>query len=555
MRVVAYVRVSKAEQVDGYSLDAQRRAIQKHCEDHAHQLVGYFADEGISARYDAVSKRPGFRAALEAVEQHHADAIAVHKLDRFARNVRVFHESLHRIGNKVIFVTEGIDLRSPVGELMAGILAQFSQFFSRNLATESKKGLDERRRQGLYNGGPLPFGVRKDPDARDPRRALPVPDTVPVLCTLSDHRAWSRYDALLLIFSATVQGTSAVRIANELRAIGFELSPPGVRHIILNRFYIGEIPAGHRPHSPYAHAWAPGAHSPIIEPTLFEAANKIAANMPCLRRVKSVRRAAQRWALTGLLICARCRGPMHVKTHKDGPRIECYNRYDKQRCDQPGFKQEKLEPQIVEILRGYVLSEDVIEAAEAYQAGHETKPDSRHRIQQLKLQRNRLDDLYIDGSIIKERYLERAGRLERELAELTVQDTQLRTPQEIGNLLRDLPSLYEAADQVQRNELLQLIFEALMVDSYTVVRVKPRSEVASLLQAVTVTASGNSTAKHAVVPLCSSPSAEPLLAEPVNAADGPALSHIDETIPTSRTGKCLLSRGGPRTGDRPAATA
>ena len=481
MRVIAYYRVSKAEQVEGYSLDAQRHAIEKHCADHGHEIVGYFADEGISAKYDSVSKRPGFKAALDVVAKNQADAIAVHKLDRFARNARVFHDSLHQVSNHVIFVVEGIDLSTPTGELMAGVLAQFSQFFSRNLGAEAKKGLDERRRQGLYNGGPLPFGVAKDPTGKDPRRALPVPDGVPVLTTIADRKAWSRHDALLFIFNAVVQGKSSIQIANELRNIGFELSAPGVRHIILNRFYVGEIPMGHRPHSPHAHLWAPGAHEPIIDPVLFAAANQIATNMPCLRRITSVRRSAQRWALTGLLVCGRCRGPMHVKSHKDGTRVECYNRYDKQRCNQPSFKQDRLKSQIAEILRGYALTDEVIQAVEQHRNGASTTPDAHHDIRRLELQRQRLDDLYIDGSITKDRYRNRAARIEAELAQLEALHVEPMKHTDIGNLLRDLPSLYEAANQAQRNELLHLIFEALMVDDYTVVAVKPQPVVASLL--------------------------------------------------------------------------
>jgi site-specific DNA recombinase len=482
MRIAGYLRVSTAEQVEGYSLDAQRSAIRRHCEEHGYDLIGFFVDEGISGKHDNISKRPGFQAVLEAVEKGHADAIAVHKLDRFARNARVFHESLHRIDNRVIFVADGIDPNTPVGELMAGIMAQFSQFFSRNLATEVKKGLDERRKEGLYNGGPLPFGTRKDPDAKERRKAMPVQDATAVLCRLADRTEWSRYDALTYIFEQTVLGKSAVRIANDLRSIGFELSAPGVRHIVLNRFYVGEIPMGHKRWSPYAHAWAQGAHKPLIDPKLFEAANRVATNLPSLHRVNSVRRAAQTWALSGLLTCGRCRGPMHVKSHRDGTRVECYNRYDKQRCDQPSFKQDKMESQVIEVVKAYAVPESVVLQLESLTQG-KRESDPQRDMGKLKLQRQRLDDLYVDGLISKVRYLERAERMERELAELDLSVGARSEVVEIGRLLRNLPLMYEVASQKQRNELLHLIFEGFMVDHYTVVAVKPRLKVAALLRA------------------------------------------------------------------------
>src|SRR5947209_12269318 len=155
MRVVAYLRVSKAEQVEGYSLAAQRLAIERHCKDRDYEIVAWTADEGISGKHDSLAKRPGFVAALQMVESGRADAVAVHKLDRFARNARVFHDALFRVKNQAIFVADGIDPTTSVGELMAGVMAQFAQFFSRNLASESKKGLELRRKEGLYTGGPL----------------------------------------------------------------------------------------------------------------------------------------------------------------------------------------------------------------------------------------------------------------------------------------------------------------------------------------------------------------------------------------------------------------
>ena len=50
MNVGAYLRVSGEEQVEGYSLDAQLRAIQQLCKDRDWELFRDYADEGISAR-------------------------------------------------------------------------------------------------------------------------------------------------------------------------------------------------------------------------------------------------------------------------------------------------------------------------------------------------------------------------------------------------------------------------------------------------------------------------------------------------------------------------
>jgi site-specific DNA recombinase len=56
LRAGVYVRVSSEEQLEGYSLDAQRRAAKQYCEAHGWRIVRTYADEGKSARTDDLAK-------------------------------------------------------------------------------------------------------------------------------------------------------------------------------------------------------------------------------------------------------------------------------------------------------------------------------------------------------------------------------------------------------------------------------------------------------------------------------------------------------------------
>ena len=69
MRVAAHIRVSSAEQVEGYSLDAQRRAIDQFATMRGWPAVTYFADEGVSAFTDEIAKRPQFAAMMAAARR------------------------------------------------------------------------------------------------------------------------------------------------------------------------------------------------------------------------------------------------------------------------------------------------------------------------------------------------------------------------------------------------------------------------------------------------------------------------------------------------------
>ena len=68
MRPGVYVRVSSQDQVEGFSLDAQRRLTTEYCAAQGWPAPRVFADEGISAYVDEIERRPAFAAALAAAE-------------------------------------------------------------------------------------------------------------------------------------------------------------------------------------------------------------------------------------------------------------------------------------------------------------------------------------------------------------------------------------------------------------------------------------------------------------------------------------------------------
>src|SRR5687767_6785386 len=97
LRAGLYERVSSEEQVEGYSLDAQDRAGRLYCETHGWQVAAVYRDEGKSARTDDLGRRPAFQQKLADAEAGLLDVVVVHKLDRFARSLRVTLETLERL--------------------------------------------------------------------------------------------------------------------------------------------------------------------------------------------------------------------------------------------------------------------------------------------------------------------------------------------------------------------------------------------------------------------------------------------------------------------------
>jgi len=65
MRAALYARVSTEEQVEGYSIDAQRRAFQSLVETGGWTHYKEYIEEGKSAHTNDLRKRPVFREAMD----------------------------------------------------------------------------------------------------------------------------------------------------------------------------------------------------------------------------------------------------------------------------------------------------------------------------------------------------------------------------------------------------------------------------------------------------------------------------------------------------------
>ena len=96
------------------------------------------------------------------------DVLVCHKIDRFSRD-RYDHSHYKRILQKNNIKLEYVDQRiddTPEGALTESLLIGLSEYYSRNLAREVMKGMNERAHKGLFNGGIPPLGYSIDADKK-----------------------------------------------------------------------------------------------------------------------------------------------------------------------------------------------------------------------------------------------------------------------------------------------------------------------------------------------------------------------------------------------------
>jgi site-specific DNA recombinase len=330
LRAALYARVISEEQVQGYSLGAQDREGKRYCETHNWDLVAVYRDEGKSARTDDLAKRPDFARMLTDAEAGMFDIIIARKLDRFARNLRVTLEMLERLnrcGVGFVSISENMDFASPIGKVNLATLAAFAQYYSDNLSFETKNGEAERKAQGLYNGL-LPFGIK--PNTKRNADGVPVAD--PQSAPAPDPET---YSGLLLAFRLAAEGKSDREVADALNAAGCRttgnrgknpFTKDGVRRILMNRFYLGELPDGNG-------GWIEGAHEAVLDEELFMRA--LDARQANARPAANVRRSHRRYSFSGLAVCGGCGGPLHFHTAPNGKaRAYCYRVRQRSGCGQ-----------------------------------------------------------------------------------------------------------------------------------------------------------------------------------------------------------------------------
>ena len=156
IRVVSYLRVSTTEQADsGLGIEAQRMAVSTEVVRRGWVTVAEQSDLGASGK--GMAGRSGLQEALAMLASGEADALVVSKLDRLSRSLLDFANLMalaKKEGWNLIALDLGIDLTTPAGEFMAGVMASAAQWERRIIGQRTKDALAVRKAEGVRLGRP-----------------------------------------------------------------------------------------------------------------------------------------------------------------------------------------------------------------------------------------------------------------------------------------------------------------------------------------------------------------------------------------------------------------
>ncbi len=102
-------------------------------------------------------QRPKRELLMKAARRREIDAVLVWRLDRWGRSVAdlvLTLKELNELGVAFVSLTEALDLTTPTGRAMAGILAVFAEFEREVLRERVRAGIAQARKQGKPHGRP-----------------------------------------------------------------------------------------------------------------------------------------------------------------------------------------------------------------------------------------------------------------------------------------------------------------------------------------------------------------------------------------------------------------
>jgi DNA invertase Pin-like site-specific DNA recombinase len=154
-RVGLYARVSTHDQ---QTLPLQMRAMREYASKRGWMIAAQIKEVGSGA-----VERELREQLLAAARRRQIDVVLVWRLDRWGRSLIdlvVTLKELAELGVGFVSLTEALDLATPTGRAMAGLLSVFAEFEHEILRERIRAGIAEARLKGTHLGRPLTAGKK-----------------------------------------------------------------------------------------------------------------------------------------------------------------------------------------------------------------------------------------------------------------------------------------------------------------------------------------------------------------------------------------------------------
>lgn len=431
-RVALYIRVSTAEQsIHGLSLEAQQSSLEAWAKRERAEIVGRYADPGISARKKA-SKRPGLQRMLEDVRAGKIDLIVFTKLDRWFRNVGEYYKvqevlEQYHVDWKTIY--EDYDTSTAAGRLKINIMLSVAQDEADRTSERIKVVFDSKREKREALTGNCPTGFRLE------------------------GKKLVKDEATQEAVAAFFQKYLASGSVSEAQALAWEEYHLRIEYQLASKM-LGS--------SAYYGTYY-GVEDMCPAYITKEEFDKIQTmRKRTVRKVKDSRV----YLFSGLIVCGECGYRMGGRTNKRGGTAfyNCPSRYIRKACGNGvNLSERKIERYIMETIDGK-LSQYKIDFNNL--RNNRRGRNCQAEISAVKTKLTRLKDLYLEELISLDEYRRDQEPLKARLEELSEQAKPMEVP-DFGRadalLSRGWQSAYEDLDRPSRRDFWRILIKEIRI--------------------------------------------------------------------------------------------
>jgi len=414
-RALAVVRVSTAEQAreERYSIPHQKTHILDECRHRGLDLVHFFefVQSGAKVLSDSSKERA---EVIRYIKEYDIGVVIVHELDRLARSMLdtlLFVDQLDKLGVAFVSIHDGFDTTTAQGQLQMQILAAFSEYFRKQLASKVIGGMNERAKQGKHLGK-LPLGYKIGPAGYE----------------VDEEGA----KIVRMIFSLYLNQNMGMRaVADHLNGMGLKgrqgnpWSHATIRDILENESYAGTFI--------WANIRVEDNHPPLIDRPTWEKVQQ-------RRRLKKDlggRAQNSFYLLSGLLRCGVCGDSTMVGRHarkgKWQYRYYTCNNYaskGKATCPAGYVRADKLEEFVVDDIRDLISSQPTELRRETIPADFSLIKEKielqEKELVRLKLMLNRAAEAYEEGQYDLEYFSYRKQQIQKQQEQVDMDLAKLK---------------------------------------------------------------------------------------------------------------------------------
>lgn len=458
MNAAIYARYSSDNQSEE-SIQAQLRACREYAERNHINIVHEYIDRAQSARSD---KRTSFQQMIKDSEKSGFEVLIVHKLDRFSRDRydhAIYRKKLRDNGVNIVSVLENLD-DSPESVVLESVLEGFSEYYSKNLARETRKGLKEVALKAQFTGGSPPLGYDLDADKN---------------YIINEKEA----NAVREIFQSVIDGVGYTTLMESLNRQGLKtkfgrpFGKTSFHDILKNKKYIGTYiyyPVGTAKEKKSEPIIVEGIIPPIIDNKTFWEVQEIMQSRKQTGRNKAI----EPFLLSGILVCGECGGAMTGHRQHSGKYnyYECCSSARNKDCTNRTFSRDKLEKIICEYV-SELLSDDTVDEIKSFLIKNselinseisKTKKDINRELAGIERRLNKVADMLIDtpSETLKKKLLELEAEKERLQIQLEKSDGGSITTKKLDEYMPKVKD-FDNLDRNQKKIYISRIIKKITV--------------------------------------------------------------------------------------------